>query len=43
MGGFIFDLDEDPMQANEKFTTKVPRLTLTPRGVALLAACGYLP
>ncbi|KAL8829851.1 MAG: hypothetical protein Q9170_005992 [Blastenia crenularia] len=43
MGGFVFDLDQNPIGSGDSFTTKVPRLTLTPRGVALLAACGYLP
>ncbi|KAL8940801.1 MAG: hypothetical protein Q9216_002627 [Gyalolechia sp. 2 TL-2023] len=43
MGGFVFDLEEHLPQRTAAFTTKVPRLTLTPRGVALLAACGYLP
>ncbi|KAL8675470.1 MAG: hypothetical protein Q9168_000171 [Polycauliona sp. 1 TL-2023] len=43
MGGFVFDLD-DPYLGNAKsFTNRASRLTLTPRGVALLAACGYLP
>lgn len=43
MGGFVFDLEKTSMQGGDGFTSKVPRLTLTPRGVALLAACGYLP
>ncbi|KAL8843031.1 MAG: hypothetical protein Q9176_002334 [Flavoplaca citrina] len=43
MGGFVFDLDEASSDNGEAFTDKVSRLTLTPRGVALLAACGYLP
>ncbi|KAI4241836.1 MAG: hypothetical protein LQ352_007375 [Teloschistes flavicans] len=44
MGGFVFDLDEALVSGSETpFTTKVTRLTLTPRGVALLASCGYLP
>lgn len=43
MGGFVFDLDESSSGNGEAFTDKVTRLTLTPRGVALLAACGYLP
>ncbi|KAL9012853.1 MAG: hypothetical protein Q9173_002404 [Seirophora scorigena] len=43
MGGFVFDLDELSTQHGGAFTNKIPRLTLTPRGVALLAACGYLP
>ena len=43
MGGFVFDLDEVSSDNGEALTDKVSRLTLTPRGVALLAACGYLP
>ncbi|KAI4087061.1 MAG: hypothetical protein LQ344_007065 [Seirophora lacunosa] len=43
MGGFVFDLDELSTQHGGAFTSQIPRLTLTPRGVALLAACGYLP
>ncbi|KAL8846034.1 MAG: hypothetical protein Q9221_008847 [Calogaya cf. arnoldii] len=43
MGGFVFDLDEPSSGNSKAFTDKVSRLTLTPRGVALLAACGYLP
>ncbi|KAL8816164.1 MAG: hypothetical protein Q9223_004782 [Gallowayella weberi] len=43
MGGFVFDFDENFLGSREAFTTKVSRLTLTPRGVAILAACGYLP
>lgn len=43
MGGFLFDLNETFSETGEAFTDKVSRLTLTPRGVALLAACGYLP
>ncbi|KAL8948920.1 MAG: hypothetical protein Q9222_004924 [Ikaeria aurantiellina] len=43
MGGFVFDLDEALSRGPKAFTTKVSRLTLTPRGVALLAACGFLP
>ena len=43
MGGFVFDLDETSSTSDHVFTTKHSRLTLTPRGVALLAACGYLP
>ena len=43
MGGFVVDLDEVCQVEGSNFTTKVSRLTLTPRGVALLARCGYLP
>ena len=43
MGGFVIDLEEICQSEGSMFTTKVSRLTLTPRGVALLAKCGYLP
>ena len=43
MGGFVFDLEEDCAAEHDTFTPKYPRLTLTPRGMALLARCGYLP
>ena len=38
MGGFAFELDD-----SLSFATKHPRLTITPRGIALLAQCGHLP
>ena len=43
MGGFVFDLDENCAVERDAFTAKHSRLTLTPRGVALLARCGFLP
>ncbi|KAL8707388.1 MAG: hypothetical protein Q9220_007580 [cf. Caloplaca sp. 1 TL-2023] len=43
MGGFVFDMDEISSQRSEPFVAGVPRLTITPRGVALLATCGFLP
>ena len=43
MGGFVFDLEEDCAAEHNTFTAKYPRLTLTPRGMALLARCGFLP
>ena len=43
MGGFVFDLEEDCAAEHDTFTAKYSRLTLTPRGMALLARCGFLP
>ncbi|KAK3172661.1 hypothetical protein OEA41_005985 [Lepraria neglecta] len=43
MGGFAFDLEETYLSESNFFTTKHARLTVTPRGMALLAKCGYLP
>ena len=43
IGGFAFDLEENCLAESNNFTTKHSRLTLTPRGMALLARCGYLP
>lgn len=47
-GGFAFDIDDEYDETGEKTTTFLPaecprRLTLTARGVALLARCGLLP
>ena len=42
MGGFVVDLDEVCQKDNTSFTN-LPRVTLTPRGIALLARYGYLP
>ena len=39
----MFDLDENCAVERDAFTAKHSRLTLTPRGVALLARCGFLP
>lgn len=43
MGGFVIDLEDVCQVEDTRFTSKISRLTLTPRGVALLAQCGYLP
>lgn len=43
MGGFVFDLVEDFPAERDTFTAKHSRLTVTPRGMALLARCGFLP
>ncbi|CAF9910279.1 MAG: hypothetical protein GOMPHAMPRED_007030 [Gomphillus americanus] len=37
MGGFVVDLDDEYRRSNPMFTTKVDRLTLTPRGVRLMS------
>ena len=43
MGGFVFDLEENCAVERDTFTAKHSRLTVTPRGMALLARCGFLP
>ena len=43
MGGFVFDLEEGSPAERNTFTAKHSRLTVTPRGMALLARCGFLP
>lgn len=43
MGGFAIDLDTSDLNDQKPFTNKHTRLTLTARGVKLLAECGYLP
>ena len=43
MGGFVFDLEKICTADGDTFTAKHPRLTVTPRGMALLARCGFLP
>lgn len=44
MGGLSFDLDDDQSKDFQDFLPQdCQNLTLTPRGVALLAACGRLP
>ena len=43
MGGFAVDLNISELEDRKAFTTKHTRLTLTARGVKLLAECGYLP
>lgn len=43
MGGFVFDLEEGSPAERDTFTAKHSRLTVTPRGMALLARCGFLP
>ena len=43
MGGFVFELDGPSMKAGAPIIDGFQRLTLTARGVALLAACGVVP
>ena len=43
MGGFVFDLEEACLPERDRFTGKHSRLTVTPRGMALLARCGFVP
>ncbi|KAF2758485.1 hypothetical protein EJ05DRAFT_510406 [Pseudovirgaria hyperparasitica] len=43
MGGFVVDLDSHDMSDKPKFLRNSTRLTLTPKGILLLARCGYLP
>ena len=44
-GGFVFEIQDEGRQASQPFlpATCPRRLTLTARGMALLARCGYLP
>lgn len=39
----MFDLDESCQAEPDIFTAKPSQLTVTPRGMALLARCGFLP
>ena len=43
MGGFVFDLEDVCAAERDNFTPRHSRLTVTPRGMALLARCGFLP
>ncbi|MCJ1373388.1 hypothetical protein MMC20_004616 [Loxospora ochrophaea] len=43
MGGFVFDIDNADFQLGAPLFDGPSRLTLTARGVALLANCGLLP
>jgi hypothetical protein len=43
MGGFVVDLDSPTLLKKPPFLRNVTRLTFTPKGVLLLARCGYLP
>lgn len=43
MGGLVFDFDESFPSNTQPFAAGIDRLSLTPRGVKLLAQCGHLP
>ena len=43
MGGFVIDLDSKSPNGAPISAEEATRLTLTPKGVQLLAECGYLP
>ena len=43
MGGFVFDPEDIGLTEKDRFMVKDMRLTVTPRGMALLAKCGFLP
>jgi hypothetical protein len=43
MGGFVIDLGRSLDPKDTEFTNGIERLTLTPRGLLLLAKCGHLP
>jgi hypothetical protein len=43
MGGFVVDLDDKISAGQPPFAQNVNRLTFTPKWIALLAKCGYLP
>lgn len=43
MGGFVFDRNANFTSSLQPLKSQPQRLTLTPRGIALLADCGLLP
>lgn len=43
MGGFVIDLDHFHDPQHPAFTNGIARLSLTPKGLLLLAKCGHLP
>lgn len=43
MGGYVFDCKQSFNSEAEIFWSKTQRITLTPKGVLLLASCGQLP
>lgn len=43
MGGFVIDLDDRNDTVKSSFTNGIQRLSLTPKGLLLLARCGHLP
>ena len=43
MDGFVFDFDESFPSESRPFAIGIERLSLTPKGIKLLAQCGHLP
>lgn len=43
MGGYVFDCNQSFHSDHSAFWTRTKRITLTPKGVLLLASCGHLP
>ena len=43
MGGLVFDFKDSFPSGSHSFATGIERLSLTPKGVKLLAECGHLP
>lgn len=43
MGGFVIDIDRVSTAEDLPFMNDIARLTLTPKGLLLLARCGHLP
>ncbi|KAI5211332.1 hypothetical protein E4T38_01381 [Aureobasidium subglaciale] len=43
MGGYAFDCNKSFEVESQTFWSKTQRITLTPKGVLLLASCGHLP
>jgi len=43
MGGFVIDVDKLSEAGSPTFINGVKRLSLTPKGLLLLAKCGHLP
>jgi hypothetical protein len=43
MGGYVFDRSLSFESEQETFWSRTQRITLTPKGILLLASCGHLP
>lgn len=43
MGGFVFDTQESFPAEPNPFATGIDRVSVTPKGIKLLASCGHLP
>jgi hypothetical protein len=43
MGGYVFDCSLSFDSEQETFWSRTQRITLTPKGILLLASCGHLP